>query len=76
MHFRRTVVEDTELRGQELKKGDKVVLWYVSANFDEDQFNDPYDLPSRTDRPTTTSPSDCTARTSVSGRTSRDSSFA
>jgi hypothetical protein len=42
MHFRRTVVEDTELRGQPLKKGDKVVLWYVSANFDEDQFADPY----------------------------------
>jgi cytochrome P450 len=40
MHFRRTVVEDTELRGQTLKKGDKVVLWYVSANFDEDQFPD------------------------------------
>ncbi len=38
MHFRRTVVEDTELRGQVLKAGDKVVLWYVSANFDEDQF--------------------------------------
>ena len=38
MHFRRTVVEDTELRGQALKAGDKVVLWYVSANFDEDQF--------------------------------------
>jgi hypothetical protein len=33
MHFRRTVVEDTELRGQKLMKGDKVVLWYVSANF-------------------------------------------
>jgi cytochrome P450 len=42
MHFRRTVVEDTELRGQKLKKGDKVVLWYVSADFDEDQFQDPY----------------------------------
>jgi cytochrome P450 len=40
MHFRRTVVEDTELRGQLLKKGDKVVLWYISANFDEDQFPD------------------------------------
>jgi hypothetical protein len=40
MHFRRTVVEDTELRGQKLKKGDKVVLWYVSANFDEEQFPD------------------------------------
>ena len=41
MHFRRTVVEDTELRGQTLKKGDKIVLWYISANFDEEQFPDP-----------------------------------
>jgi cytochrome P450 len=41
MHFRRTVVEDTELRGQKLMKGDKVVLWYVSANFDEEQFSSP-----------------------------------
>jgi cytochrome P450 len=49
MHFRRTVVEDTELHGQKLKKGDKVVLWYVSANYDEDHFDDPYDFrPDRT----------------------------
>ena len=49
MHFRRTVVEDTELRGQRLAKGDKVVLWYVSANFDEDHFDEPYTfLPGRT----------------------------
>jgi cholest-4-en-3-one 26-monooxygenase len=49
MHFRRTVVEDTELRGQKLKKGDKVVLWYVSADYDEDQFADPYTFkPDRT----------------------------
>ncbi len=41
MHFRRTVVEETELRGQTLRKGDKVVLWYVSANFDEEQFDRP-----------------------------------
>ena len=41
MHFRRTVVQDTELRGQQLKAGDKIVLWYISANFDEDQFPDP-----------------------------------
>jgi cytochrome P450 len=44
MHFRRTVVEDTELRGQVLKQGDKVVLWYISANFDEEQFTDPYEF--------------------------------
>ena len=42
MHFRRTVVEDTQLHGRQLKKGDKVVLWYVSANFDETHFDDPY----------------------------------
>lgn len=39
-HMRRTVLEDTELRGQKLKKGDKVVLWYNSANRDETVFPD------------------------------------
>ena len=49
MHFRRTVIEDTELRGQQLKKGDKVVLWYVSANYDEEHFEDPFSFrPERT----------------------------
>jgi len=49
MHFRRTVVDDTELGGQQLMKGDKVVLWYVSANFDESHFDDPYTFdPGRT----------------------------
>ncbi len=42
MHFRRTLVQDTELRGVHLRAGDKVVLWYVSANFDDEQFTDPY----------------------------------
>jgi cytochrome P450 len=41
MHFRRTVTTDTELRGQQLRAGDKVVLWYVSANYDEDHFESP-----------------------------------
>lgn len=41
MHFRRTVITDTELHGQALKAGDKVVLWYTSANFDEDHFDRP-----------------------------------
>ena len=40
MHFRRTVTADTELRGQSLRAGDKVVLWYTSANFDEGHFRD------------------------------------
>jgi cholest-4-en-3-one 26-monooxygenase len=38
MYFRRTVTQDTELRGVELKKGDKVTLWYPSACRDEDVF--------------------------------------
>ncbi len=42
IHFRRTCTEDTVLSGQEIKAGDKVVLWYNSANRDEDAFDDPY----------------------------------
>jgi cytochrome P450 len=41
MHFRRTLTVDTELRGQSMKAGDKVVLWYASADFDEDHFDQP-----------------------------------
>ena len=40
-HMRRTVTEDTELEGQKMAKGDKVVLWYLSANRDESVFTDP-----------------------------------
>ncbi len=39
-HMRRTVEEDTELDGVAMKKGDKVVLWYISANRDESVFAD------------------------------------
>ncbi len=39
-HMRRTVMEDTELDGVAMKKGDKVVLWYLSANRDESIFED------------------------------------
>ncbi|QJB70490.1 cytochrome P450 [Parasphingorhabdus halotolerans] len=39
-HMRRTVMEDTELEGVKMKKGDKVVLWYLSANRDESIFDD------------------------------------
>ena len=38
MHFRRTAVCDTELRGVPIKAGDKIVLWYISANYDEEAF--------------------------------------
>lgn len=40
-HMRRTCTEDTEVFGQMIKKGDKVVLWYLSANRDEDVFDNP-----------------------------------
>jgi cholest-4-en-3-one 26-monooxygenase len=42
MYLRRNVTSDTELRGLPLKAGDKVSLWYVSANRDEDVFDDPF----------------------------------
>lgn len=42
IHFRRTATEDTVLAGQRIAAGDKVVLWYNSANRDERVFPDPY----------------------------------
>ncbi len=39
-HMRRTVTEDTELFGQQLKAKDKVLMWYASANRDESVFPD------------------------------------
>ncbi len=40
-HMRRTCMQDTELGGQKIAKGEKVVLWYNSANRDESVFPDP-----------------------------------
>ena len=40
-HFRRTATKDTELTGQKIKEGDKVVMWYASSNRDEDRYEDP-----------------------------------
>jgi cytochrome P450 len=40
VHFERRVTKDTEIRGQKIAKGDTVVLWYPSANRDEDKFED------------------------------------
>jgi cytochrome P450 len=42
IHFRRTATVDTELRGVAITAGDKVVTWYVAANFDPEQFADPH----------------------------------
>lgn len=40
-HFRRTATRDTELNGQPIRAGDKVVMWYVSSNRDEGRYADP-----------------------------------
>ncbi len=37
-HMRRTATQDTELEGQQIKKGDKLALWYLSGNRDESVF--------------------------------------
>ena len=41
-HFRRTATEDVELGGKQIRAGDKVVVYYASANRDEDVFTDPF----------------------------------
>jgi cytochrome P450 len=41
IYFRRTAVADTEIRGVPIQAGDRVALWYVSANYDEEVFEDP-----------------------------------
>jgi hypothetical protein len=42
MHFRRTAMEDTELSGKPIKAGDKILVWFIAADYDERQFPDPY----------------------------------
>ena len=41
-NFRRTATRDTEIRGVPIADGDKVVMYYLSANRDEEVFPDPY----------------------------------
>ena len=40
-HMRRTALVDVELKGKQIKKGDKVVMWYVSGNRDEEAIENP-----------------------------------
>jgi len=40
-HMRRTATQDTELAGKQIRAGDKVVMWYVSANRDDSVFEQP-----------------------------------
>ena len=49
-HMRRTATADTELMGQQIRAGDKLALWYLSANRDESVFGDDADV-LRVDRP-------------------------
>ena len=42
MHFRRTATRDIEMRGRRIKAGDKVVIWFNSANHDPDGFALPF----------------------------------
>jgi cholest-4-en-3-one 26-monooxygenase len=42
LHFRRTATADTELHGQRIAQGDKVVMWHISANRDEEVFTEPF----------------------------------
>jgi cytochrome P450 len=42
LHFRRTVTGDVEFGGQAMRRGVKVVTWFISANRDETVFPDPY----------------------------------
>jgi cholest-4-en-3-one 26-monooxygenase len=42
MYFRRNLTEDLEYKGHQLKAGEKVGIWYVSANRDEDVFPEPF----------------------------------
>ncbi|HVR77263.1 MAG TPA: cytochrome P450 [Acidimicrobiia bacterium] len=41
MHFRRTATEEVEIRGTRISAGDRVVMWYPSANYDEEVFDEP-----------------------------------
>jgi cytochrome P450 len=44
MHFRRTATRDFELHGKTVREGDKVLLWFVSGNRDEEAFDNPFEI--------------------------------
>jgi len=43
-YFRRTATRDVEVHGKQIREGDKVLYWFLSANRDEEMFDDPYRL--------------------------------
>ena len=42
MHFRRTATRDVEMRGKQIKAGDKLAIWFNAANHDPEAFENPY----------------------------------
>jgi len=50
-HMRRTALSDFEFRGKKIKKGDKVVMWYVSGNRDDEVIEKPNDYIIDRERP-------------------------
>jgi cytochrome P450 len=52
-HMRRTALQDTEVGGKHIKKGDRVVMWYVSGNRDEEMFERPNEFVIDRPRPRT-----------------------
>jgi cytochrome P450 len=50
-HMRRRALVDSELGGKTIKAGDKVVMWYVSGNRDEEAIPNPYDFIIDRERP-------------------------
>ena len=44
LHMRRTATRDVEFRGQTIRKGEKVVLWFVSGNYDDTVIDRPEDF--------------------------------
>ena len=43
-HMRRTALSDIEFKGKKIRKGDKVVMWYVSGNRDDEVIEKPYEF--------------------------------
>jgi cytochrome P450 len=50
-HMRRTAIEDIEFKGKKIRAGDKVVMWYVSGNRDEEVIERPNDYIIDRERP-------------------------
>ena len=42
LYFRRTATRDVEMYGKTIREGDKLLYWFISANRDESQFEDPF----------------------------------